>query len=132
MDCLLSFLSHEHSDVQPYSGGGGTHGHCVFSRFYQIGTGDRNDCAPTQSGSDRERRIEGLNSPWGNRGAILEHFGWTYEYLLCGVAWVNVQLMLADAARMKDRNDEEKDKPKKMQGDEMKSFFARHNSKLIR
>lgn len=38
-----------------------------------------------------------MKSPWGRRGAILEHFGWTYEYLLEGIGWLTVQKMMSDA-----------------------------------
>jgi hypothetical protein len=40
-----------------------------------------------------------MNSPWGNRAEIIKYFGWTYDYLLWGITWLNVQLMLADGAR---------------------------------
>lgn len=40
-----------------------------------------------------------MNSAWGNRSEILKYFGWTYDYLLWGIAWINVSLMLADGAR---------------------------------
>lgn len=33
----------------------------------------------------------------GRRGAICEHFGWTYDYLLHGIAWSLVQRMMIDA-----------------------------------
>lgn len=38
-----------------------------------------------------------MKSPWGRRGAILEHFGWTYDYLLEGIGWASVQKMMFDA-----------------------------------
>lgn len=41
-----------------------------------------------------------MKSPWGNRGEICKTFGWTYEYLLWGISWLNVNMMMADAARM--------------------------------
>lgn len=43
-----------------------------------------------------------MNSPWGNRGELLRNFGWSYEYLLWGISWLNVQLMIADAPRAKE------------------------------
>ena len=48
----------------------------------------------------------GLNSPWGSRGELCKNFGWTYDYLLWGISWLNVQLMVADAARIKDLDTE--------------------------
>ena len=44
----------------------------------------------------------GLNSPHGRRGAICEHFGWTYDYLLHGIAWSIVQRMMIDAPLFDD------------------------------
>ena len=41
-----------------------------------------------------------MKSPWGNRGEICKTFGWTYEYLLWGISWLNVNMMMADAARI--------------------------------
>lgn len=38
-----------------------------------------------------------MNSPHGRRGAICEHFGWSYDYLLHGIAWSIVQRMMIDA-----------------------------------
>lgn len=43
--------------------------------------------------------MNGLCSPWGYRGEILKIFGWTYDYLLWGISWLNVQTMLADLSR---------------------------------
>ena len=41
-------------------------------------------------------RIRGLRSPWGMEGAVCSHFHRQRDYLLWGISWVNVQLMLAD------------------------------------
>ena len=51
--------------------------------------------------SDRVKQ-SGLNSPHGRRGAICEHFGWTYDYLLHGIAWSIVQRMMIDAPSFDD------------------------------
>lgn len=40
-----------------------------------------------------------MSSAWGRRAEILKYFGWTYDYLLWGISWLNVSLMLADGAR---------------------------------
>lgn len=72
--------------------------------LYQINQGDRNNETESQGKSGRE--IIGLNSPWGSRGEICKNFGWTYDYLLWGISWINVQTMLADAAKIKDLPDE--------------------------
>lgn len=46
-----------------------------------------------------------MKSPLGRRGAICEHFGWTYDYLLHGIAWSLVQRMMIDAPSY-DMNDD--------------------------
>ena len=38
-----------------------------------------------------------MNSPHGRRGAICAHFGWTYDYLVNGIAWSLVERMMIDA-----------------------------------
>ena len=55
--------------------------------------------------SDRVKQ-SGLNSPHGRRGAICEHFGWTYDYLLHGVAWSIVQRMMIDAPNYNSEKEE--------------------------
>lgn len=62
-----------------------------FFELYSIDVSRPNDNAD----SDRGKR--GLKSPYGRRGAICEHFGWTYDYLLNGIAWSTVQKMMVDA-----------------------------------
>lgn len=52
--------------------------------------------------------MTGLNSPWGNRAELLKLFGWSYDYLLWGISWNNVQIMLADMTRTKPIPEEEK------------------------
>lgn len=32
----------------------------------------------------------------------MRSYGWSYDYLLWGISWLNVQLMIADAPRSKD------------------------------
>lgn len=38
-------------------------------------------------------------SPMGLRGVICERFGWTYDYLLNGIPWIDVHMMMIDAPR---------------------------------
>lgn len=42
----------------------------------------------------------GLNSLWGSIWSIAEKTGWTVDYILWRVSWVNLRLMLADAPRI--------------------------------
>lgn len=41
----------------------------------------------------------------------MKNFGWTYDYLLWGITWLNVQMMIADAPRTKDLPTDENGKP---------------------
>lgn len=41
----------------------------------------------------------GLHSPWGKIWSIATATGWTVNHILWKVAWVNLQMMLGDAAR---------------------------------
>lgn len=41
-----------------------------------------------------------MKSPWGSRGELCKTFGWTYDYLLWGISWINVNMMTVDAARL--------------------------------
>lgn len=51
--------------------------------------------------------------------------------MLHRVSWINIQLALADGARIKDKEKrEEEEKPKKMTQDEMKDFFNNRNAML--
>ena len=52
---------------------------------------DRND--QSEETQSKPSRVIGLNSPWGNRGEIIKSFGWTYDYLLWGISWLNVHVI---------------------------------------
>lgn len=43
--------------------------------------------------------MEGLHSPFGSLWSIASATGWTLDYMLWGVSWATLQLMLADAPR---------------------------------
>ena len=61
-----------------------------FYELYSINVGSKNNNAE----SDRGQR--GLNSPYGRRGAICAHFGWSWDYLHNGIAWAIVQRIMVD------------------------------------
>lgn len=48
------------------------------------------------------------------RGSILKEFGWTYDYLLWGIAWINVRLMIEDQAKIEDTDENEAEEPKEV------------------
>ena len=107
----------------------------VFSRFYSINLGaGHNGSTRSKSGSES---VEGLNSPWGQWGEICSHFGWTYDYLLRGIAWINVQLMLADGAKMKsidkDKSESNQSQPaKKMTGKDLRDYFNNRRAQTLK
>lgn len=49
-----------------------------------------------------------MRSPYGTRGQILSHFGWTWNYLLWGIKWNVVLRMLIDMPKYKHEEKEEK------------------------
>lgn len=56
-----------------------------------------------------------MNSPWGRRGELCKHFGWTYEYLMWGISWLNVQLMIADQPEIEYNEDAPKQASRKLE-----------------
>jgi hypothetical protein len=43
--------------------------------------------------------MDGLHSPWGIFGKIMDTRGWTREQVLWGESWINLMLQNADQAR---------------------------------
>ena len=56
---------------------------------------------------DAGHRVTGLNSPYGRRGSICAHLGWTWDYLHHGIAWAIVQRLLIDAPDTEPADGEE-------------------------
>ena len=58
----------------------------------------------------------------------MKTYGWSYDYLLWGISWLNVQMILADALRVdndhKD-NDGESESVKLERKEDIKNFFKR-------
>lgn len=67
-----------------------------------------------------------MNGPWGRRGTILSHFGWTWDHLLYEVPWFVVCRMLADAPRH-DIGPGEKDEGIEVTEDNAESIAAMLN-----
>ena len=67
-----------------------------FYERYQIGKNSLGKSFP-----DRARKSDsyGGNSIWGTQDAIISKYHWTLDYLLWGVSWANVMLMMADAQK---------------------------------
>lgn len=57
--------------------------------------------------SGSHTKVKGLNSPFGRRGAICQNFGWTWDYLLHGIAWAVVQRIMCDLPSYDSENDDD-------------------------
>lgn len=69
--------------------------------------------------------MKGLHSPWGSLWSIATQTGWTMDYILWKVSWVNIRMMLTDAPRMTFANQNKaKQKVLKTEAD-MDGFFNR-------
>lgn len=58
----------------------------------------------------------------------MKTYGWSYDYLLWGISWLNVQMILADALRVdKDQegNADESEAVKLENKEDIKNFFKR-------
>ena len=73
-----------------------------------------------------------MKSPYGRRGSICAHFGWTWDYLHHGIAWAIVQRMLADAPSIYDDDDDDKKggdlARKEITNDELSEIVKKINS----
>jgi hypothetical protein len=53
--------------------------------------------------------MTGLQSPYGRRGAICEHFGWSWDYLHHGIGWSVVRRIMADLPSYDNKKKKKKD-----------------------
>ena len=68
-----------------------------FIICYPIGKNAAGNDFPTDhSGTDS---TYGGRSIWGQIDTIAERYKWTVDYILWGISWANLQLMMADALR---------------------------------
>lgn len=95
-------------------------------QLYQVDVRKSDDDA----GSDREKQ-KGLKSPYGRRGAICSHFGWTWEYLHHGIAWSVVQRMLIDAPSYDFDHEKKKEKDETILSRENAERIANHINNLV-
>lgn len=72
-----------------------------FYTYYQIGGEDEPDEAETEPGSDGElkSRYRGSHSPFGFVWQIADATGWSVRYILYGVSYQMLIMMLSDAPR---------------------------------
>ena len=93
---LPDVATHGQPDVETGGNGFVRMRDCGFYKLYQIDKGSRSYRTEGLASGRVRPKIRGLKSPWGVEGAVCSHFHWQRDYLLWGISWVNVQLMLAD------------------------------------
>jgi hypothetical protein len=74
--------------------------------------------------------MKGNRSPYGIRGAICERFGWTYDYLMNGIPWFDVHLMMLDAPFYQyddKKGDNPTDQPDKSPPQKLNDYFNSFN-----
>ena len=79
-------------------------GHTVFYTYYQISRDDESDEAETEPKKEGElkSRWEGSHSPFGFVWQIASATGWSVDYILNGVNFQTLIMMLSDAPRYVD------------------------------
>lgn len=68
--------------------------------------------------------MTGLRSPYGRRGSICAHFGWTWGYLHHGVPWAVVQRMMIDAPSYEYKRDDGTDDGETFTEEDAEAFFS--------
>ena len=86
-------------------------GHTVFYTYYQISRDDESDEAETEPKKEGElkSRWEGSHSPFGFVWQIASATGWSVDYILNGVNFQTLIMMLSDAPRYVDSKTKEED-----------------------
>ena len=79
-------------------------GHAVFYTYYQISRDDESDEAEIEPRKEGElkSRWEGSHSPFGFIWQIASATGWSVDYILNGVNFQTLIMMLSDAPRYVD------------------------------
>ena len=110
---------------------GGTHavrdaaGYEVFYEYYQISTDDESSEAETEPKKEGELKSEykSSHSPFGIVWQIAEATGWSKEYILDGINYQTLLLMIADAPHYVSGKKEEKKGADGNGKDEVLEFF---------
>ncbi len=73
----------------------------VLPRGFYVGYPIGKNAAGYDFPTDRsgEGSTYGGRSIWGQIDTIAERYKWSLDYILWGVSWANIQLMMADALR---------------------------------
>lgn len=98
-------------------------GYRPFYTYYQISREDESDEAETEPKEGRElkSRYEGSHSPFGFVWQIADATGWSVDYILNGVNYQTLIMMLSDAPRYTKTK---KGKSAEDEAEEIAGFFS--------
>ena len=110
-------------------------GHEGFYAYYQLGGAGEPDDPETEPGKDGElrTRYEGSHSPFGFVWQIASATGWSVDYILDGVNYQTLILMLSDApryVRKKQGGGNDDSRPEHSAEDEANDIVGFFQSKL--
>lgn len=100
-------------------------GDTVFYDYYQISRDDESDAAETEPRKEGElkSRWEGSHSPFGFIWQIASATGWSVDYILNGVNFQTLIMMLSDAPRYVDAGKKESNQTAEEEADDIIGFF---------
>lgn len=100
-------------------------GHTVFYTYYQISRDDESDEAETEPTKEGELKShwESSHSPFGFIWQIASATGWSVDYILNGVNFQTLIMMLSDAPRYVDSREQKKDQTEEEEAEDIVGFF---------
>lgn len=100
-------------------------GHTVFYTYYQISRDDESDEAETEPRKEGElkSRWEGSHSPFGFIWQIASSTGWSVDYILNGVNFQTLIMMLSDAPRYVSDKKNDKNQTAEEEAGDIVGFF---------
>ena len=100
-------------------------GHAVFYTYYQISRDDESDEAETEPRKEGElkSRWEGSHSPFGFVWQIASATGWSVDYILNGVNFQTLIMMLSDAPRYVSDKKNDKNQTAEEEAGDIVGFF---------
>ena len=101
------------------------YGYTVFYTYYQISGTDESDEAASEPKKEGELKShwEGSHSPFGFIWQIASATGWSVEYILKGVNYQTLIMMLSDAPRYIDSKENKTEKTEEEEAEYIVGFF---------
>ena len=101
-------------------------GYRLFYAYYQLGGKDESDEAETEPRKEGELRTEyeSFHSPFGFVWQIAAATGWSVDYILNGVNYQTLILMMSDAPRyVRKRKGRDKNQSEKEEAEDIVGFY---------